>query len=114
MIVASQLIRRVAGVTLTLELSVATSQNSDQLPVAATPTATQKPMIRAVTTGPATATLNSSPGDSVSPVIFAMPPKNHRSMPEIPIPRRRATSAWPSSCSTSEPKNSSALATAVR
>ena len=113
MIVASQLMSRVAGVTLTLESSVATFQNSLQLPAAAMPTATHAPMISAVTTGPATATLNSSPGDSVSPVIFAMPPKNHRSMPEMPIPSRRATSAWPSSWSTSEPKKSRALATAV-
>ena len=66
-----------------------------------------------VTAGPAAATWNSSPGESVSRVSFARPPKNHRSMPEIPMPLRRATSAWPSSCRTSETKNSARRATAT-
>ena len=48
-----------------------------------------------VTAGPAAATRNSSPGEEVSRVILATPPKNHRSMPEIPMPLRRATIAWP-------------------
>jgi len=78
---------------------------------AAPPNAT--PAIASVTAGPAAATRKSSPGESASRSIFAMPPKNHRSMPEIPIPLRRATIAWPSSCSTMEAKNSRAPATAT-
>jgi hypothetical protein len=35
-------------------------------------------------------------------------------MPEVWMPSRRPTSAWPSSCATSEQKNSSALATAIK
>jgi hypothetical protein len=42
-----------------------------------------------------------------------MPPKNHRSMPAMPMPLRRATIAWPSSCRTMEAKNSTAPATAI-
>ena len=38
-----------------------------------------------VTSGPATATLNSTPGESVSRAILAMPPNSHRSMPAIAI-----------------------------
>jgi hypothetical protein len=34
-------------------------------------------------------------------------------MPTVSMPSRRAASAWPSSCRMIEPKNSSALATAV-
>ncbi len=66
-----------------------------------------------VTAGPATAMLNSAPGESVSRLIFAMPPKNHRSIPLISMPRRRATSAWPSSCRTIDTKNSSTAMTAT-
>jgi hypothetical protein len=70
-------------------------------------------MISRVTAGPAAETRNSSPGEELSRVSLAIPPKNHRSMPAIPIPLRRATRAWPSSCSVSETKNSAALATAM-
>jgi hypothetical protein len=35
-------------------------------------------------------------------------------MPEIPMPLRRATIAWPSSCRISEMKNSSVPVTATR
>ena len=83
-------------------------------PATAEPIPTHSAITISVTTGPATATLNSPPGVSVSRDIFAMPPKNHRSMPMISIPCLRAASACPSSCSTSEAKNSRALATAVR
>ena len=48
-----------------------------------------------VTSGPATATRNSTPGESVSRSSFATPPNIHRSMPEIGIPLRIATTAWP-------------------
>jgi hypothetical protein len=78
------------------------------------PKATHSPTTTSVTSGPAAATRNSSPGDDVSRVSFAMPPKNHRSMPDMPMPLRRATSACPSSWSTSETKKSAAPATAVR
>jgi hypothetical protein len=66
-----------------------------------------------VTAGPATATFSSSPGERESRLSFAIPPKNQRSMPAISIPERRATSAWPSSCSTSETKKSTAPTTAT-
>ena len=61
---------------------------------------------RASRAGPATATKNSLPGVSVSRLIFITPPKKKRSMPVTSMPERRAASAWPSSCSTIEPKNS--------
>ena len=67
-----------------------------------------------VTSGPAIATLNSSPGDCVSRPSFATPPNSHRLMPSIGIPFRMATQAWPSSCSRIERKNSSALIVARR
>ena len=66
-----------------------------------------------VTTGPATAILNSAPGDVVSRAIFATPPNSQRSMPLISMPSRRATSAWPSSCMTSETKNRNTAVTAT-
>ena len=99
---AEQRQRRATPMTL---LSVATSKKSCVSASAAAP-AKDRPAISSVTAGPAAATRNSSPGDSASRSIFAMPPKNHRSMPEIPMPLRRATTAWPSSCSTMEAKNS--------
>ena len=83
-------------------------------PATASPPPTQASTTASVTSGPATATLNSVPGESASRSILASPPKNHRSIPTMPIPRRRAISAWPSSCITSEPKNSITAATAVR
>ena len=93
-------------------LSVATSKKSPVCDSAAAPTR-ESPAIRNVTAGPATATLKSSPGVSASRSIFAIPPKNHRSMPEIPMPSRRAIIAWPSSCRTIEAKNRTAPATAT-
>ena len=68
--------------------------------------------IRSVTTGPAIAILNSVPGESESLVMRATPPNIHSVMSEMPIPRRRATKACPSSCSRIEAKNARALATA--
>ncbi len=57
-----------------------------------------------VTASPAAAIFSSSPALWGSRRICESPPKNHRSMPTIGIPRRRAASACPSSCSTSEAK----------
>ena len=65
-----------------------------------------------VTSGPAIATLNSVAGLSVSRSIRAIPPKIQSWMLEMPIPLRSATTAWPSSCRTIDPKNPIALATA--
>ena len=70
--------------------------------------------IASVTSGPATATKNSLPGVSVSRLIFITPPKKNRSIPATSMPERRAASACPSSCSTIEPKNSTAAASAAR
>ena len=108
----SQLISSSAGVVATVSLNVATSRNWSG-PVIAALTAKQAIAISSVTAGPAAATANSWPGRSVSRLIFAIPPKNHRSMPVMPMPRRRATSACPSSCRMSETKNSSAEITAI-
>ncbi len=49
--------------------------------------------ISTVTSGPAAATLNSTPGESVSFPSFATPPNSHRSIPRIGIPFRIATMA---------------------
>ena len=111
LISASQPSRAMPGVVLTV-WNVAVSivlEKCEATDAAPRQTAT---MI-AVTAGPAAATLNSSPGVSESRVSFATPPNSHRSMPAVPMPWRRATSAWPSSCSRSETKNSSVAATAV-
>ncbi len=50
------------------------------------PTRRQTPMMSAVTSGPARATLNSWPAVSGSRSSLARPPKNHRSMPVMPMP----------------------------
>ena len=73
---------------------------------------TQASTIAAVTRGPAIAILNSVPGVSESFSSRAKPPNIHSVIPETPIPCRRATKAWPSSCSRIEAKKSAALATA--
>ena len=78
----------------------------------AEPSAKHSPAIARVTSGPATATRNSTPGDVDSRPSFATPPNIHRSMPRIGIPFRIATQAWPSSCSRIERKKRSALRTA--
>ncbi len=83
-------------------------------PAAAIPTPTQASAIARVTSGPPIATLNSVPGESESRVIRATPPNIHRVMSEMPIPRRRATKAWPSSWRRIEAKKASALARASR
>ena len=66
-----------------------------------------------VTSGPAIATRNSTPG-LVDSVVRVMPPNAHRSMPATERPLLRATSACPSSCMTIETKNESTEATATR
>ena len=96
-----------------LELTCIACQNSSA-PAIAIPAAAVTTAISSVTSGPATATLNSVSGESVSRVIRATPPNSHRVMSEIGIPRRTATNAWPSSWRRIEAKNPSALATASR
>ena len=78
-------------------------------PEIAVPSPKHTSAMAAVTSGPATATRNSTPAESVSRSNFATPPNIHRSMPEIPIPLRTATKACPNSCSRIERKKSSAL-----
>jgi len=63
--------------------------------------------------GPAMAMLNSSPGVAGSSSIWATPPKMNRVILLMGMPERRATSAWDSSCATTDPKNSSVVAMAV-
>ena len=70
-------------------------------------------MIASVTAGPAAATRNSAPGESVSRLIFITPPNRNRSIPATSMPSRRAASAWPSSCSRIEAKNVTAVTTAT-
>ena len=78
----------------------------------AEPSAKHTSAITNVTSGPAAAIRNSTPGESESLLSFATPPNIHRSMPSIAIPFRIATHACPSSCSRIERKNRSALMTA--
>ena len=66
-----------------------------------------------VTSGPAAATRNSAPGESVSRLIFITPPNRNSSIPVTSIPSRRAATAWPSSCNRIDPKNNTAAATAT-
>ena len=77
-----------------------------------TPAATKAMASTSVTSGPATATSNSVRGESESFVIRATPPNIHSVMSLMPMPRRSATKAWPSSCRRIEPKNARALRTA--
>ena len=70
--------------------------------------------MRAVTTGPPIATLNSVPGPSASRSIWATPPKIQSRIVLMPIPFLSATIAWPNSWSRIEPKKPTALATASR
>lgn len=61
-----------------------------------------------LTSGPAIAMRNSAPAEGNIPAKRATPPNSHRVMPSICMPSRRATTAWPSSWSNSDTKNSSA------
>ena len=96
---------------VTFGLNCELSSTSELLEIAE-PSAKHRPAITSVTSGPATATRNSTPGESDSRPSFATPPNIHRSMPTIGIPLRIATHAWPSSCSRIDRKNRSALRTA--
>ena len=69
----------------------------------------QTAAITSVTTGPATATRNSTPGESESRPSFATPPNSQRSMPWIGMPLRIATTACPNSWSRIDRKKRSAL-----
>ena len=76
------------------------------------PAAVSTTTIARVTSGPATATLNSVAGLSDSRSMRAMPPKIQSWMLEMPMPLRSAAKAWPSSCRTIEAKKPRALITA--
>ena len=76
--------------------------------------AAETPTSTSVTAGPAAAILNSVPGVSLSLLIRATPPNSHSVISVIGIPRRFATTAWPSSWSRIDPKNSAADAIASR
>ena len=91
----------------------ATESNSRSEPHTSTVIAPPTRTISSVTSGPAAATRNSAPGDSVSRFIFITPPNRNSSIPDTSMPSRRAATAWPSSCSRIEPKNSTAAATAT-
>ena len=78
------------------------------------PAAAQTTKIASVTAGPPSATRASTPGESASRSIRAMPPKIQSWIELIPIPLRRATTAWPSSCRRIEPKKPAAVSTASR
>ena len=54
--------------------------------------------------GPAAAIVSSSPGDWLDASASVAPPKRYSVIPPTSIPRRRATRAWASSCSSTEPK----------
>jgi hypothetical protein len=92
--------------------SKSSASQASSVPVDAITAPTQITVSSSVTTGPATATRNSSPAVRVSRSSFATPPNIHRSMPWMPMPLRIATTAWPNSCSSTLVKNSSADTTA--
>ena len=76
--------------------SRAASQN-ESAPAISTAATEARTMISSVTSGPAIATRNSAPGESVSRLIFITPPNRNRSIPSTSIPSRRAARAWPNS-----------------
>ena len=88
------------------------SSISEVPPSVAAPAAKHATAMIRVTSGPAAAIRNSTPAESLSRPSFATPPNIHRSIPRIGMPFRIATTAWPSSWSRIERKNSSALITA--
>ena len=100
------------GVASAAPESRAASQN-ESTPASRTAAAVLRTMSRKVTAGPAIATRNSAPGESVSRLIFITPPNRKRSIPSTAIPSRRAASAWPSSCATIEAKKLAAATTAT-
>ena len=73
--------------------SKAELSSSASEPDTSIPSTKHRTAMASVTSGPAIATRNSSPGDCVSRPSLATPPKSHRSMPSIGIPLRMATSA---------------------
>ena len=79
-----------------MSLNCALSSASDPLDTAM-PNPKQTAAISTVTSGPAAAIRNSTPGESASLPNFATPPNSHRSMPRIGMPLRSATQACPSS-----------------
>ena len=99
----SQPISASAGVVMKPSLVSATSVKLPLLAISV-PIARQMANSASVTAGPAAAILNSSPAVSGSRLMCESPPKNHRSMPAIGMPSRRAASACPSSCRISEAK----------
>ena len=62
----------------------------------------------ALTTGPITAIQNSAFGLSESRSSVATPPKMKSTIERTGIPKRSAVSAWPNSCSSTEPKSKTA------
>ena len=96
----------------TVPVLVGRARRNSSAPPTSAPTATQRIAIPSVTRGPATATLNSVPGESESRSSLARPPKIHSVMLEMEMPRRRATNACPSSWRRIEPKKPNALTTA--
>ena len=71
-----------------------------------------RPMTR-LTIGPAIAIRSSAPAEGNRPLNLATPPNSQRTIPSISIPSRRATTAWPSSCRSSEVKNRTAAIAAI-
>jgi hypothetical protein len=101
------------GVMLPVVLSVAAS-NSRCGPTMPSTAATHRSRNPNVASGPAAEILKSSPGLAASRLMCVIPPNRNKSIRLVSIPSCLATSAWPSSCSTSEQKNSSTVTTVVR
>ncbi len=112
MLVSQAIIARRPEIPAPESTSIASAKSSG--PAIAIPIAAKTTARIRLTAGPATAILNSVPGESLSRDIRATPPKSHRVISVIGIPRRLATAAWPSSCRRIEPKNASAEITASR
>ena len=94
-------------------IAVCAASQNESPPASRTATPAAPSISTSVTSGPAAATRNSAPGESVSRLIFITPPNRKRSIPSTPIPSRRAASACPSSCSRIEPKKENAETTAT-
>ena len=91
LIVATQLSHTSAGLARTPPVASAASKKWLLL-VASWPASVHSTITARVTSGPATATRNSTPGVCGSP-LRVIPPNAHRSMPATGRPLRRATSA---------------------
>ena len=94
------------------------SHISDAAKLATTPTgskahspASRNAAIARLTAGPASVTSSSTPGLRGIRARLATPPIGYSVIPEVPIPWRRASKAWPNSCSSTQPNRAKTIRT---